>query len=119
MAGTPANVSAEMISTSTIRVSWSPPTDGDTVTGYILRYTDRDGEKIDTRLPPNEHSYIIDHCGENVNTSIIALSAHLASIPEEIELLLRKRFNHVFKYVLLYATPGHCSGTLQPEDSGL
>ena len=89
-AGTPTNVSAEMINTSTIRVSWSPPTDGDNVTGYILYHNDRDGENIETKLSPNEQSYIIDHCGENVNISIIALSPFLASVPEMIELLLRK-----------------------------
>ena len=90
VAGTPTNVTTEMINTSTIRVSWSPPTDGDNVTGYILYHTDRDGEKNETRLPLNEQSYIIDHCGENVNISIVALSPHLASVPEVIELLLRK-----------------------------
>ena len=90
MAGTPTNVTTEMINISTIRVSWSPPTDGDNVTGYILYHTDRDGENNETRLPLNEQSYIIDHCGENGNISIVALSPHLASVPEVIELLLRK-----------------------------
>ena len=90
MAGTPTNVTTEMINTSTIRVSWSPPTDGDNVTGYILYHTDRDGEKNETRLSLNEQSYNIDHCGENVHISIVALSPHLASVPEVIEHLLRK-----------------------------
>ena len=81
------------------------------MTGYILRFTDRDGEKIDTGLSPNEHSYIINHYGENVNTSIIALSAHFASIPEEIKLLLRKRLT-MLSSLSYYATPGHCSGTV-------
>ena len=58
------------------------------MTGYVIHYTDRDGEKTDTTVADTDE-LIIDHCGENVNINIAALS-HLPSEPQIINLTLRK-----------------------------
>ena len=61
------------------------------MTGYVIQYTDRDGEKTDTTVADSDElSLTIDHCGENVNISIIALPQHLPSEPQIINLTLRK-----------------------------
>ena len=53
------------------------------MTGYIIHYTDRDGEKtVTTVADSDELSLTIDHCGENVNINIAALSQHLPSEPQ-------------------------------------
>ena len=59
------------------------------MTGYIIHYTDRDGEETDTTAADSDE-HTIDHCEENVNISIIALSQHLPSEPQTINLTLRK-----------------------------
>ena len=59
------------------------------MTGYIIHYTDRDGEKTDTTVADSDE-LTIEHCGENVNTSIAALSQYLPSEPQIIDLTLRK-----------------------------
>ena len=81
MAGSPTNVTAEMISASTIRVSWNQPRPT-----AIIYYTDKDGEKR------NEAIIIFEYylgC-ESTNITIQAISPHLPSAPVTIEFILRK-----------------------------
>ena len=88
----PTNPSAEMVSPTTILVSWEPPSDGPTVTGYILTqsYTDQH-EKIIT-LPSyiTRFTQITTNCEERLNITLQAVSQHLSSIPVPIEFVLRK-----------------------------
>ena len=69
------------------------------MTGYVIHYTDRDGEKTDTTAADSDE-LTIDHCGENVNISIAALSQHLPSEPQIINLTLRKIFTGYVIYRL-------------------
>ena len=59
------------------------------MTGYVIHYTNKDGEKTNTTVADSDE-LTIDHCGENVNTSIAALSQYLSSEPQIIHLTLRK-----------------------------
>ena len=89
-AGPPTDVAAELTSPTTIRVTRRSPIQGTTVTGYIIHYTDRDGEKTYTAVADSDE-LTIEHCGENVNISIAALSSqYLPSEPQIIHLTLRK-----------------------------
>ena len=83
-------MTAEFISATTLRVSWNPPSDGDTVTGYILRYTDRaTGQRETIRLDGSTLSSDIDCDCEKITVQIQYLN-HLPSPEATIEFILCK-----------------------------
>ena len=59
------------------------------MTAYVIHYTDRDGERTYATVADSDE-LTIDHCGENVNISIAALSQYLPSGPQIIHSTLRK-----------------------------
>ena len=91
MTGTPTNVSAEMISPTTISVTWRPPSDTSeaTVTGYTLQYTDRDEMERIIRLHPLSLSRIISCESRNVTLQASSFRS-IPSTPVAISFILRE-----------------------------
>ena len=92
-------MTAEFISATTLRVSWNPPSDGDTVTGYILRYTDRaTGQRETIRLHGLTLSSDVNCDSENITVQTQSLN-HLPSSEATVEFILRKciKFPYNFK----------------------
>ena len=86
-------MTAEFISATTLRVSWNPPSDGDTVTGYILRYTDRaTGQREAIRLDGSTLSSDVNCDSENITVQTQYLN-HLPSSEATVEIILRKCIN--------------------------
>ena len=97
----PADVTAEFISATTLRVSWNPPSDGDTVTGYILRYTDRaTGQREAIRLDRLTLSSDVTGHGENITVQTLSLN-RLPSPESRVEFLLRKYYGCILKIICL------------------
>ena len=94
VASTPRDVAAELVSPTTIRVTWSPPSGGATVTGYMLHYNGSSGEEWNVTVGHTAQSYtlnIID-CVGDVNITLVALSQHLSSQPQTLSLHFRKYY---------------------------
>ena len=84
-------MTAEFISATTVRVSWNPPSDGDTVTGYILRYTDRaTGQREAIRLDGSTLSSDVNCDSENITVETQSLN-HLPSSEATIELFILRK----------------------------
>ena len=93
----PTNVTAEFISATILRVSWNPPSDGDTVTGYILRYTDRaTGQREAIRLDGSTLSSDVNCDSENTTVQTQSLN-QIPSSEATVEFILRKCI-YVFPY---------------------
>ena len=90
VAAPPTNLSAEMISPTTVSLSWQPPSDGPTVTGYLLSYTDQNETITHTLLPSITEFTVNTNCEESMNITLQAESHQLSSIPVTIEFVLRK-----------------------------
>ena len=92
VAAPPTKPSAEMVSPTTVLVSWEPPSDGPTVTGYILTqsYTDQHERIITLPSYITRFTQITTNCEERLNITLQAVSQHLSSIPVPIEFVLRK-----------------------------
>ena len=91
VAAPPTNLSAEMISPTTVSVSWQPPSDGPTVTGYLLSYTDQNEDANQITLYPYNHSYSVDvSCDKSMNITLQALSRHFPSLPVNMTFFFRK-----------------------------
>ena len=87
-------MTAEFISATTLRVSWNPPSDGDTVTGYILRYTDRTtGQREAIRLDGSTLSSDVICESENITVQAQYLN-YLPSSEATVEIILRKLYNY-------------------------
>ena len=91
MTGTPTNVSAEMISPTTISVTWRPPSDTSeaTVTGYTLQYTDIDEVERIIRLHPLSLSRIISCESRNITVQASSFQS-IPSTPVAIPFILRE-----------------------------
>ena len=82
MAGPPRDVAAELVSPTTIRVSWSPPSGGATLTGYEVVYSSPsdtgsvrvDSTSTDTVITLNQPASSL------YNVTVIALSTHLSGV---------------------------------------
>ena len=93
----PTNLSAEIISSNMVLVSWQPPSDGSTVTGYILSYTDK--HRVDGTMI-NISSISCD----STNISVQTLSENsFPSTPVKISFIPRKFkwSNHMYQVGLV------------------
>ena len=107
VAGPPTNLSAEMISPTTISVSWQPPSDGSTVVTYLLSYIDQN-ETVTKTLPPFFTTFTFHTNCEDINITLQALSQHIPSVPVTTEFILRKLdqspliHSHRFQTVVIF-----------------
>ena len=85
----PTDLSAGLISSTTVLVSWQPPQKSGPITGYSLNYTDGDEEENEFSLHHSVHSYPLP-CRERTNITLKSLSWHISSIPVTIEFFARK-----------------------------
>ena len=79
MAGDPTLTSLDQISSTTVRVTWSPPSGGATLTGYVVHY--RGGGSVGTETkPPSSTSTDITGLtnGFTYTISVEATSQHLS-----------------------------------------
>ena len=82
VAGPPRDVAAELVSPTTIRVTWSPPSGGATLTGYEVVYSSPsdtgsvrvDSTSTDTVITLNQPASSL------YNVTVIALSTHLSGV---------------------------------------
>ena len=88
MAGDPALTSLDQISPTTVKVTWSPPSGGATVTGYVVHY--RTGSSVGTKTPTTSTSTFLTGLtsGATYTISVEATSQHLSGESEEMTLSL-------------------------------
>ena len=87
-ADTPTHLSAELISSTTVRISWTPPSNGGTVAGYMVRYIDNTGEEVTVTFSASTLSAHINCNSENI--TVHALSQHLPSTSVTVDITFRK-----------------------------
>ena len=78
----PTNVKYVQINATTLNVSWSPPTQLEDVTGYMIYYSGSDGKNGTASVSNGwTNSYLLTglQTGVNYSVSIVALSQHLPS----------------------------------------
>ena len=77
-AHSPTNLTAERVNSTSIRVSWTPPNSGPSVTGYQIFYqTVGNQGSVDVGASTTE--YTITMASDAYNISVVALSKHLPS----------------------------------------
>ena len=81
---TPTITSLEQISATAVRVEWSQPSEGATVTGYIVHYSDGDIDRIES-VAASSTSSDITHLtsGLTYTISVEATSQHLSGESDE------------------------------------
>ena len=79
VASDPVITSLEPISSSSVRVEWSQPSGGATVTGYVVHYSDGDTDRNES-VPASSTSSLITGLTINItyNFSVEATSEHLS-----------------------------------------
>ena len=89
MAGNPTLISLDQISSTTVRVTWSPPSGGATVTGYVVHY--RTATSIKIKHAANTSIFILLTgltSGTTYTISVEATSQHLSGESEEMTISL-------------------------------
>ena len=79
VASDPVITSLEPISFSSVRVEWSQPSGGATVTGYVVHYSDGDTDRTES-VPASSTSSLITGLTIDItyNFSVEATSEHLS-----------------------------------------
>ena len=91
VAGDPTLIPLDQISLTAVRVTWSPPSGGATVTGYVVHY--RTGSSVESKTEPSSSTStdITDlTSGATYTISVEATSQHLSGKSEEMMITLRK-----------------------------
>ena len=91
MAGDPTLTSLDQISPTAVRVTWSPPSGGATVTGYIVHY--RTGSSDGTKNEPSTSFLTLLTGltnGANYTISVEATSQHLSGESGVMTIRLRE-----------------------------
>ena len=91
VAGDPTLLSLDQISPTAVRVTWSPPSGGATVTGYVVHY--RTGSSNGTKNEPSTsiHTFLTGlTSGTTYTISVEATSHHLSGESEEMTVTLRE-----------------------------
>ena len=79
-ANSPTNLTAEQVNSTIIRVSWTPPDSGSTVTGYRIYYqTVRDQGSVDVGASTTEYTITSLVVNDTYIITLVALSEHLPS----------------------------------------
>ena len=101
MAGSPTLTSLNQISSTAVRVMWSPPSEGATVTGYIIHY--KTGGSVGTEADPSSStSTVISGLtnGATYTISVEATSQHLSGESEEMTIKLRESTSQCYIFTL-------------------
>ena len=84
-ANAPTGLAAEVVGHASIRVSWTVPTSGATVTRYCVYYEEEDAQdrvinrnNVNVGANTTEHTKIVT-AGHRYNITVCALSQHLPS----------------------------------------
>ena len=87
VAGDPTLTSLDQISPTAVRVMWSPPSGGATVTGYVVHY--RTNSSVGTKSSSSTSTDIAGlTSGATYTISVEATSQHLSGESEEINIEL-------------------------------
>ena len=89
MAGDPTLMSLDQRGPTAVRVTWSPPSGGATVTGYVVHY--RTGSSDGTKNEPSTSIFILLTgltSGATYTISVEATSQHLSGESEEMTISL-------------------------------
>ena len=79
-ANSPTNFTAEQVNSTAIRVSWTPPTSGSTVTGYRIYYqTVGNQGSVDVGASTTEYTITSLVVNDTYTITLVALSEHLPS----------------------------------------
>ena len=79
-ANSPTNLTAEQVNSTAIRVSWTPPASGSTVTGYRIYYwTVGDQGSVDVGASTTEYTITSLVVNDTYIITLVALSEHLPS----------------------------------------
>ena len=89
VAGNPTRISLDQISPTTVRVIWSPPSGGATVTSYVVHY--RNTTSVRTKSAPTTFIFTFLTgltSGATYTISVEATSQHLSGESEEMTISL-------------------------------
>ena len=76
----PTNLTAEQVNSTAIRVSWTPPTSGSTVTGYRIYYQTVENQgSVDVGASTTEYTITSLVVNDTYIITLVALSEHLPS----------------------------------------
>ena len=79
-AHSPTNLTAERVNSTSIRVSWTPPGSGPSVTGYRIYYqTEGNQGSVDVGTSTTEYTITSLVVNDTYNVSMVALSERLPS----------------------------------------
>ena len=79
-ANSPTNLTAEQVNSTAIRVSWTPPDSGSTVTGYWIFYqTEGNQGSVDVGASTTEYTITSLVVNDTYIITLVALSEHLPS----------------------------------------
>ena len=91
VAGDPTLTSLDQISSTTVRVTWSPPSGAATVTGYVVHYKTGSFVRINHVSPSSTSTDITGlTSGATYIISVEATSQHLSGESEEMSITLRE-----------------------------
>ena len=111
VAGPPTITSAEQISPgTTIRVSWDPPTEGATVTGYRVSYTSSGSpvstgsQSVGPSVTSTDLTGLVSNDSRTYTISVEAESEHLSGVSGDVDVVLLGEFLYAEKplYQRLY-----------------
>ena len=89
VAGDPSLTSLNQISSTTVRVTWSPPSGGATVNGYVVHYRTVGSVRTDAILSSSTSTDITGLTnGTTYTISVEATSQHLSGESEELTISL-------------------------------
>jgi hypothetical protein len=89
VASDPVMTSLHQTSATSVRVEWSQPSGGATVTGYVVHYSDGDTDRTESVAASSTSSDITDlTSGLNYTFSVEATSEHLSGESEQHNIIL-------------------------------
>ena len=89
VAGNPTLTSLDQISSTTVRVTWSPPSGGTTVAGYVVHYRTGSSVRINHVSPSSTSTDLTGlTSGATYAISVEATSQHLSGESEEMTITL-------------------------------
>ena len=96
VASAPTIISLEQISAIAVRMEWSQPSEGATVTGYVVHYTDGDTDWTES-VAASSTSSDITHLtsGFTYTISVEATSQHLSGESDEWTITMGELISHV------------------------
>ena len=89
VAGDPTLISLEQSSSTTVSVTWNPPSGGGAVTGYVVHYRNGSSAQTEMKSPSSTSTNItsLTKCA-TYTISVEATSQHLSGESEEMDISL-------------------------------